>query len=117
MYSGYRYNNEEEKNELFIGMLKDNLLSVEDENVLATNIYPNPSSDNTNIQFTLTEGSDIKISITDALGIEQKVIFDSYLEYGTYNINLRTQGLIPGFYNCVIGDKNEIVTKKFIIMK
>ena len=77
-------------------------------------MYPNPNKGNFNSEFTVTEPSDVLLSITDSKG---SIIYEKELSdfSGTYkeNVDLSKEKSGLYFYNLKIGDKVE--TNKIIL--
>jgi hypothetical protein len=80
-------------------------------------IYPNPFTNLTNIEFTLKSSSLVKIEITDINGHVISKLFDGRLNEGIYNTIFEPKNLDAGVYFCRISIGNSIVTKKLILMK
>lgn len=84
------------------------------------NIFPNPFSDNTNIEFTLLEKTELSFNIYDINGRLVNKILNNTLDKGTYNINWQGidfsgQKLPIGmyFYKAIMGE-NEYSGKLLI---
>ncbi len=80
-------------------------------------IYPNPFTNLTNIEFTLKTSSLVKVEVTDINGHVISKLFDSRLNEGIYNTIFEPKNLDAGVYFCRISIGNSIVTKKLILMK
>ncbi|MCX6174925.1 MAG: S8 family serine peptidase [Ignavibacteriales bacterium] len=79
--------------------------------------YPNPFNPTTNISFSLTQRSNLKLVVYDALGREVANLADGIYEAGKHEITFDASKLPSGvyFYNLVIA--NSSFTKKMILMK
>lgn len=74
-------------------------VSLEENNVLASiNLYPNPSSANTNVEFDLTNTSDVNITLTDLTGklISQPV--NGEMTEGNHKVAIDLTSLTAGVY-------------------
>lgn len=79
--------------------------------------YPNPFNPSTKITFDIPEGSDVKLTLYNILGMEVMILTDRYLKAGTYEVNLNASGLPSGtyFYRLNAGQYTE--TKKMMLIK
>ena len=94
-----------------------NNISINKDELLF-NIYPNPFRDFVNISLTLKQNSEISIKLYNATGQFIKTIIEySDLPEGINTLTLDASGLESGFYFCVLNTKNNIVTKKLMIVK
>ena len=77
-------------------------------------IYPNPVSKKTNIEFSLIESTAASISIIDINGNEIAKIFVGKIQKGDHKIKWETKGIKGGIYFCVFRTNEAIHTKKII---
>lgn len=79
--------------------------------------YPNPFNPNTVIRFQITNSSDTKLIIYDALGKEVETLVDRKLEPGEYEAEFNGENLPSGvyYYKLQAGDYAE--TKKMVLIK
>ena len=80
-------------------------------------IYPNPNSNELNVNFTLAKYGSTKIAITDMEGKEIKIIFEEYFEADEHIITCNASDLQNGVYYLNIKQNNSIISEKFIISK
>jgi hypothetical protein len=79
-------------------------------------IYPNPTSQRTNVKFILTQGTDVRLQIFDLGGKLVKYADYKALSVGETNCPLDVNGLKPGTYIIrATGNKLEAITKLTII--
>jgi len=95
--------------------------AIPDKFVLAQN-YPNPFNPNTNIDFSLSEESDVKLSIYDLSGKLIKEIVNAPMQIGRYSIlwnGTDTNGnkAGAGVYLYKLQTDNFSQTKKMILLK
>jgi hypothetical protein len=101
-----------------------NISSVED-NVLAganrMSVHPNPITDMAVIGFTLKEGCDVKISITDLNGKPISQLHDGRMEAGPHHLiwNANTGAEIPsGMYLCHLRIEGEAgANEKLVVVR
>jgi hypothetical protein len=80
-------------------------------------IYPNPSSENTNIHYYLPQKGKANLTITDVTG---KIIMETALnnEMGVYQFRWEpTLGTTRGIYIAVLKFGNQQITKRIIRIK
>lgn len=78
------------------------------------NVFPNPFTNTTSIEFNLSEIKNISISIVDVLGKEVKNISTKNLMEGKKKINIDLSELNSGIYFCKIKLNENIQTVKLI---
>lgn len=81
----------------------------------ASIIYPNPSKNNTMLQYYLNNAGNTVIKLYDLAGKQLSVLLDAQLQAGTHELNIKTQNLSSGNYivKIISPDGNE--AKKLII--
>ncbi len=93
------------------------VFSEENENNLENlNIYPNPFSEKTNIEFYLNEKSPVEINLQNNLGKKVKNIFNENLSKGKHEIFFHKKDIKPGIYFLNIKTKNKNSVKKIVII-
>ena len=60
--------------------------------------YPNPFNPSTKIRYTISKGSDVKLSIFSILGQEVETLVDGYKPTGTYEETFNAGKLASGMY-------------------
>lgn len=80
-------------------------------------IYPNPFSSLTNVEFSLTKASIVKIDVCNFLG--ETVYSENAREYpnGTSNIQVNNENLVSGVYLIKISIDNQTYTRKVSVVK
>jgi hypothetical protein len=81
------------------------------------NVYPNPASDYTTLQFTLNKVSDVNIQV---MNIQGKTVYSSVLgkqQEGTQEIPLNTAGFSPGTYFVSVTTNQQRSVSKFIVVR
>ncbi|MCI0472997.1 MAG: T9SS type A sorting domain-containing protein, partial [Ignavibacteria bacterium] len=79
--------------------------------------YPNPFNNQTKFTISIPERKTVEIKIYDISGKLVKVLLNSELQSGVYDITVNTDGLTSGiyYYNLFTGNFSE--TKKFVLLK
>jgi len=77
------------------------------------NIYPNPNNGNFNVQFTSNSSNEIKIGVHDLRG--RLVLEQEYQNTGTFNQNVKLNGVQAGIYLVTVQDGDRRETKKIVI--
>jgi PKD repeat protein len=93
-------------------------VGIEDEvaNNLNFNVYPNPATENTVIDFTLLSKQAVDLKVLDVIGREVSTIVNSNLNSGDYKFNVNEQAkLSAGVYFIKLNVGNRVFTKKLII--
>lgn len=98
----------------FIGIQQ--ISSIVKEFKLSQN-YPNPFNPQTNIRFSIPKGSDVKISVFDAVGRVVALLANGRFEAGTYNIDFNASSLSSGIYFYSISTSEFTDTKKMMLIK
>ncbi len=90
-------------------------VSVNEVNVSEFNIYPNPASDNTFVEFVADNGENMNMTILNALG---EVVFSNFnIANGFNRINVNCSELPNGFYMIQLTENGHSIMKKFNVIK
>ena len=79
--------------------------------------YPNPFNPTTNIQFSLPQATNVKLTIFNVLGQQVAELVNSFKEAGNYNVNWNASNLTSGIYLYRLEAGNKIITKKMTLLK
>ena len=79
--------------------------------------YPNPFNPVTNIEFEISQTSDVNLTIYDVNGKELEVLVSSKLNAGTYKAAWDASKYSSGIYLYTIKSENFLETKKMILIK
>lgn len=83
----------------------------------AINLYPNPTTNETWVEFELELKSKVRISSYDLAGRQLDLIADGYQQAGNVRVNYNTSGLPKGIYLIVI-EVNEVrQANKLVILR
>ena len=95
-----------------------NAINENKENNADFNFYPNPANSFTNINFTISEPSNISLKMYDMNGrLVDAILEKNFKQQGTYNILVNTGKYQSGIYTFEFISDIEKITKKIIIIK
>ncbi len=84
---------------------------------LAFQVYPNPMTNSTVVNFNLDNSKNVKISLFNNLGMEVMKITESYMNAGNHNINLNLAEFENGIYFIRVQAGEKILTEKVTLVK
>jgi hypothetical protein len=109
------------------GIFSANLTSINDivsvkdieksKNELLLTNYPNPFTDNTNIEFTLNKKANVTLQILDECGRIVETIVNKNLPEGKHNFTFERRNLAAGIYYCSLIADDKRKTIKMVIVK
>lgn len=79
--------------------------------------YPNPFNPSTKIPFSVAQGSDVRLSVHDALGRVVSVVVDRRMEPGQYVATFDASSLSAGIYYYTMTAGRFTETKKMLLVK
>ena len=79
--------------------------------------YPNPFNPSTNIEFSLPVSSKVNLSVYDITGKETAVLFNGFLERGSYNYHFEPDNLSSGLYIYILRAGDAVQTKRMLLVK
>ena len=79
--------------------------------------YPNPFNPSTNLIFTLTKRSAVKLQVFDILGREVALLADRTMAAGTHTIEFQPSRLSSGLYVCRLSVEGREFLNKMLLMK
>jgi flagellar hook assembly protein FlgD len=96
-----------------------NIASIEESSLVSNNVvlYPNPTSNEATIAFTLNNDAAVTIEVRDLSG---KVVYTSnegQLVAGAHNTTLSTESMASGMYTYSVSANGAVVTNKFVVKK
>jgi hypothetical protein len=80
-------------------------------------VFPNPTTKRINIQYTISVQSDVERSIYDVTGARKKSVQHQAQPSGRYQEKLDTKELVSGVYFIVLKQDNDMVSKKFLLIR
>jgi len=81
------------------------------------NLFPNPTENKLNLQFSLIESNNTIIDIIDVRGTIAKNLLNKFLEYGEYNMEFDISELSDDTYFVVLKTNNINTLQKFMKMR
>ena len=88
--------------------------ALDESNVLK--IYPNPSSDRVQIEYTGNETGDVLIEVLDGSGRLIEVLYRGpHAEKTKTSWEIRSSAVAPGTYLCRVSSSSKMVTGKIIV--
>jgi hypothetical protein len=88
------------------------------ETALSMKIFPNPSQEFNNIQYTIVEAGDVTIELHDQEGNLVKTVVNQYQEAGTYTQRVNLGDLKGYVYMYVLKDHTgNVLTEQFVLRK
>ncbi|MEN8225311.1 MAG: T9SS type A sorting domain-containing protein [Bacteroidota bacterium] len=91
---------------------------MEESAVAIHNIYPNPFSHETNINFSLASNSNVIVSISDMTGREVAMLANQEMAAGDHQITWEAGKDMPnGIYFCTISTADHKLTQKVMLAK
>jgi hypothetical protein len=92
--------------------------NLEENGIAITNIYPNPFSNITNINFSLASTENVVISIHDMTGREVDVLLNAEMTAGDHQISWEAGAQMPnGIYFCTIKTNQGSLTQKVMLSR
>jgi predicted CXXCH cytochrome family protein len=79
--------------------------------------YPNPFNPSTEIKFTVPNGSNVNITVYDAIGRKVTELVNGYYAQGSYKVKWSGANYSSGIYLYRIEAGNFIMTKKMVLLK
>src|SRR4030095_14964118 len=76
--------------------------------------YPNPFSKFTMLTLSLSQASQVKISIVDLAGREVKEICNKNFAAGTQQVSWNAKGFPAGAYFCKVDVNGKVITQKLV---
>ena len=79
--------------------------------------YPNPFNPSTKIVYTITEASNVNLTVYDVLGREVEVLVDGFKSAGIYELNFNAENLPSGLYLYTFEAGSTRITRKMTLLK
>ena len=91
--------------------------SVSPEKKLSLQNYPNPFNPSTTIRFYIEERGKVNLTIYDILGRRVKTLVNEIREPGEYEVSFNASNLASGVYIYRLQSNEQVLTRKFILIK
>lgn len=79
--------------------------------------YPNPFTPSTTIEFSLTEASNVSLTIEDMLGRKIATVFEGVQGAGSHKAEFTAADLSAGVYQYVLRTNDESVARRMVVTK
>lgn len=79
--------------------------------------YPNPFNPETTISYTIPEDGKVQLKVFDILGREVTTLIDGFISAGKYTVKWDGSYAVSGVYLYRITYKNQILSKKMLLIK
>lgn len=105
-----------------LGAFESDFITFIEENITHTNFrlyqnYPNPFNPNTTIAFTLSQQSNVKITIYNVAGQLLETLLDRQIQKGFHTVVFNAEDYPSGLYFYKIMSKNYSQTKRMLLIK
>lgn len=87
------------------------------ESVTLLGNYPNPFSSSTSFEYTVTEKSEITISVYNVLGQRVATVVDAVQQPGTFRANFEAKTLSSGTYFVRLETPTTAITRSIVLVK
>lgn len=78
---------------------------------------PNPFNPATNINFTLTENTDVKLEVYTVQGQKVATLVNERMQMGTHDVRFDAANLASGVYLYRLITPNQVITKSMVLIK
>ncbi len=96
----------------------DSISSTEPTNeIQATISYPNPSTTELVLEFTLIQPNNTTITINDLSGKQIKEVLSGYMNVGNHKLHIDLRELYSGTYFLNVLSGNQVITEKVVVEK
>jgi hypothetical protein len=99
-----------------VGITEESLGGIPTSYSLSQN-YPNPFNPSTTINYSVVEGTDVRLSVYDVSGKEVKVLTNGYKQPGNYSVTFNADDLASGVYYYRISMNGFDRTHKMVLLK
>jgi hypothetical protein len=79
--------------------------------------YPNPFNPSTNINYSIPEAGNIRLSVYNIVGEEVAVLVDGFSQAGFFEVSFNASNLPSGVYMYKLQSANSVQTKKMMLLK
>jgi hypothetical protein len=122
MFYEFKQSNVSVNQTIDMGLIISGITTNNSEKDINLSIFPNPASDQINLNFTLTNNTLIQIRILDINGKLLNTIHNGELTNGTHNLildfkNTENIQLVPGTYFIQLISESNSIVKKIMVLK
>jgi len=79
--------------------------------------YPNPFNPSTKISYSVTQSTNVKLSVYNILGQQVSVLVNDFRNTGTYEVNFDASNLSSGIYIYRLEAGSTVISKKMTLLK
>lgn len=112
------YTNNEFGHEEMIQFYNDHLIGIQ---VMETpdvmQVFPNPFRDETSLQLTLSEQSDVEVAVYNMAGEQIISLVKNDLHAGNHKVKIESEAFGPGIYFVKVNTGNTIITRKITAIR
>ena len=101
----------------FNGNMELSELDLNFSNPLSLNIFPNPFSSRTNINFYITKDSDINIKVFDVTGREVSNLLNASYNTGHHSYSWNASDLDQGIYIIKLSVNGEVISSERVVLQ
>lgn len=104
----------------FAAKVKGDITSEEADEIpteITLSNYPNPFNPTTQIQFTLPEAQNVRVSVFNMLGQEVAVLAEGSKDAGTHTVQFNATAFSSGIYLYRIQTQATVITNKMMLIK
>ncbi len=84
---------------------------------LGAMVFPNPAKDNATLTFSLSNATEVNVTVVDAIGRTVANVTNGNLGAGVHNFTINTTDLAGGAYNVVISTDGGVATQRLTVVK
>ena len=104
-----------ENNEIFHAGILTNIVVPEDISILS--VYPNPFNPSTNIEFSLSQSSNVFMSVYDVNGRLIKLLINDEFSPGVHSFSWDASNYPSGIYFVRLVSDDISISQKLVLMK
>jgi hypothetical protein len=79
--------------------------------------YPNPFNPTTTINYSISEGGNVKLTVFNSVGSKVATILNEYKPAGNYSVQFNADNLSSGLYLYRLESGNYSAARKFVLLK
>ncbi len=79
--------------------------------------YPNPFNSSTIISFSIPQGDNVLIEVSNILGEKVRTLVNDYFIAGTHSVRFESENLATGVYFCILRINELVRIKKLLLIK
>jgi hypothetical protein len=80
-------------------------------------VFPNPTSADLTVNFTLAETTQLTVDVYNALGQRVQTVATENFQAGQHTLEVNTSNMASGLYFINLRNANAVLTKRFAVSK